>query len=207
MSEGGFEATTIRSAYASVADEYAATFVDDLAYLELDRRILDVVADHSTGVGPVLDVGCGPAQVSGYLLGRQAEMVGIDFTPAMLAVARRRIPLLRVAIGDLRALPVRAGSVAGVVAYYVLQHVPRSELGRTFREVRRVLAHDGVFAAAFHQGDGEFQVGSVTATRYSAEELSEQLANASLAVQTVGYRDPLPHEHQGDRCYLVARAT
>jgi ubiquinone/menaquinone biosynthesis C-methylase UbiE len=134
-------------------------------------------------------------------------MVSIDFTPAMLAVARRRIPLLRVAIGDLRALPVRARSVAGVVAYYVLQHVPRSELGSTLREVRRVLTHDGLFAAAFHLGDGEFQVGSVTATRYSAEELSEQLANASLAVQSVDYRDPLPHEHQGDRCYLVARAT
>jgi ubiquinone/menaquinone biosynthesis C-methylase UbiE len=207
MSESGFDATTIRSAYESVADEYAATFVDDLANLELDRRVLDVVADHSTGLGPVLDVGCGPAQVSGYLLGRHVEPVGIDFTPAMLAVARRRIPLLRVAIGDLRALPVRGGSIAGVVAYYVLQHVPRSELGTALREVRRVLTRDGVFAAAFHEGDREFRVGAVTATRYGTEELSEQLANASLAVQTVDHRGPLPHEHQGDRCYIVARAT
>ncbi len=166
MSEGGFEATTIRSAYASVADEYAATFADDLANLELDRGILDLVAEHCRGVGPVLDIGCGPAPVSGYLLGRQVEVVGIDFTPPMLAVARRRIPLLRVAIGDLHALPIRGGSIAGVVAYYVLQHVPRSELRRTLLEVRRVLAHDGLFAAAFHQGDGEFQVGSVTATRF-----------------------------------------
>jgi ubiquinone/menaquinone biosynthesis C-methylase UbiE len=203
----GFDAATIRSAYESVADEYAATFVDDLADLELDRRILDIVADHSTGVGPVLDVGCGPAQVSGYLLERQVETVGIDFTPAMLAVARRRIPQLRVAIGDLRALPVRAGSVAGVVAFYVLHHGRRAELGTTLREVRRVLARDGLFATAFHEGDGEFQVGSVTATRYGAEELSEQLANASLVVQTVDRRAPLPHEHQGDRCYIVARAT
>lgn len=207
MSDRGFDATTIRSAYEYVADEYAATFVDDLAHLELDRRILDVVAEHGAGVGPVLDVGCGPAQVSGYLLGRQAETVGIDFTPAMLAVARRRIPLLRVAIGDLRALPVRSGSVAGVVAFYVLQHGRRAELGTTLREVRRVLARNGLFAAAFHEGEGEFQVGSVTATRYSADELSEQLANASMAVQTVGHRGPLPHEHQGDRCYVVARAT
>ena len=88
----GFDATTIRSAYGSVADEYAASFGDDLANLELDRRILNVIADHSAGVGPVLDVGCGPAQVSGYLLGRQAEAVGIDFTPAMLAVARDVFP-------------------------------------------------------------------------------------------------------------------
>ena len=173
----GFDATTIRSAYGSVADEYAASFADDLTNLELDRRILNVVADHSAGAGPVLDVGCGPAEISGYLVGRQAEAVGIDFTPAMLDVARRRIPLLRVAIGDVRALPVRAGSVAGVVAFYVLQHLRRSDLPTTLREVRRVLAHDGLFVAAFHEGDGEFQVGSVTATRYRADEFSERLAN------------------------------
>ena len=201
----GFDATTIRSAYGSVADKYAASFVDDLTNLELDRRILNVVADHSAGAGPVLDVGCGPAQISGYLVGRQAEAVGIDFTPAMLDVARRRIPLLRVAIGDVRGLPVRAGSVAGVVAFYVLQHLRRSDLPTTLREVRRVLAHDGLFAAVFHEGDGEFQVGSVTATRYRGDEFSERLANASLTVQSVDYRRPLPHEHQGDRCYVVAR--
>ena len=106
----------------------------------------------------------------------------------------------------MRALPVRNESVAGIVAFYVLQHVPRAQLVDVLGEMRRVLMSGGLFAAAFHAGDGEFQVGAVTATRYRADELTASLEAASFAVEAVEHREPLPHEHPAPRSYLTARA-
>jgi len=53
----------------------------------------------------LLDVGCGMAELRGYLSGQNipVEYVGVDLTPAVLAEARRRNPGL-----DLRALDVFA---------------------------------------------------------------------------------------------------
>jgi ubiquinone/menaquinone biosynthesis C-methylase UbiE len=206
MPAGGFDPNVIRSAYEAVVDDYAATFGEDLARLELDRRVLDGVAQRCAARGLVLDVGCGPAHIARYLVERGAGSVGIDFTPAMLSAARRRDPTLPLLAGDVRALPVRNDSVAGIVAFYVLQHVPRAQLVDVLDEMRRVLVSGGLFAAAFHAGDGEFQVGAVTATRYRAEELTASLEAASFTVEAVEHRDPLPHERPAPRSYVTARA-
>lgn len=207
MPAGGFDPNVIRSAYEAVVDEYAATFGEDLARLELDRRVLDAMAERCAARGLVLDVGCGPAHIARYLVERGAGSVGIDFAPAMLGAARLRDLTLPLVAGDVRALPVRNGSVAGIVAFYVLQHVRRVQLVDVLHEMRRVLIRGGLFAAAFHSGDGEFQVGAVTATRYRAEEVTAYLDAASFAVETIEHRAPLPHEHPAPRSYLTARAN
>jgi ubiquinone/menaquinone biosynthesis C-methylase UbiE len=207
VSGPGFDPHVIRAAYASVAEDYAASFAEDLAELELDRRVLDVIASHCAENGVVIDVGCGPAQNAAYLMERDAPCLGVDFTPVMLAVARRRVPGLRVLAADLRALPVRTGGAAGVVAFYVLQHLPRHGLAPALRELRRVLMPNGLLAAALHAGEGAFDVGEVSGTRYTPDELIDQLGRVSFAIDMIDRRGPLPHEHQGDRIYLVAHAT
>ena len=120
----------------------------------------------------MLDLGCGPAHLAEYLTKRGAGCAGIDFTPAMLAVARRRVVGLPVAASDLRSLAVRTGSVAGIVAFYVLQHLERSALRPVLEELRRVLAPGGLLLVAAHAGDGEFMPApEIRATRYTAAEL------------------------------------
>jgi ubiquinone/menaquinone biosynthesis C-methylase UbiE len=207
VSGSGFEPPLVRAAYEAVAGTYAATFGDDLVRLDLDRRLLDRVAEHSAGRGHVLDVGCGPAHVAEYLADRHVDVVGIDFAPAMLTVARQRAPSLAVVVADLRALPIRSDSVAGVTAFYVLQHLPRAELQPALRELRRVLVRRGVVLVVVHAGEGEFRPArDVTATRYTAEELVSHLSAASLVADAVHHREPLRHEHQGERCYVLAHA-
>jgi ubiquinone/menaquinone biosynthesis C-methylase UbiE len=203
----GFDPRVVRGAYDSIAAEYAATFGDDLDRLEVDRRLLNALADDTAGRGPVLDIGCGPAQVSRYLASRDVEPTGVDFAPAMLHTAREAAPGLTVVAADLRALPVRTGSVAGAVAFYVLQHLPRSELGAALREVRRALTPGGPLLVAVHAGQGESHPApDITVSRYTAEECSSHLVAASFRVESVHGRDPLPHERPTDRLYVLARA-
>src|SRR5262245_20032740 len=48
----------------------------------------------------ILDLGCGPGQLTNAIAETGAEVVGIDNSPAMIEQARRNYPSLRFEIGD-----------------------------------------------------------------------------------------------------------
>ena len=121
-----FEPKTVRAAYDKVAEDYAAAFAGDLDRLPVDRAVLDAAAERLTGEGPVLDVGCGRAQIGESLADRGVPVIGVDLAPRMLVVARRRTPNLRLACADMRSLPIRSRSCSGAVAFYSIQHLPRA---------------------------------------------------------------------------------
>src|SRR5437868_102734 len=51
------------------------------------------------------DVACGPGFIAAAAAARGATVTGIDFSPAMVAEARRRWPALTFREGDAEALP------------------------------------------------------------------------------------------------------
>jgi SAM-dependent methyltransferase len=69
---------------------------------------LEAAAAHGTSIRRVLVGACGTASAAVELAGRGLEVAGFDLSPTMLAVAAaKRAPGL--AVGDLRAVPVRDG--------------------------------------------------------------------------------------------------
>jgi SAM-dependent methyltransferase len=208
----GFDPRLVRDTYSAIAGEYAATFADDLERHAVNRELLGTLAHRVAGRGAVLDLGCGPGQVGGYLTDRGCQVVGIDPAEGMLSVASRRHPGLAFMAGDMLRLPLRAHSCAGAVAFCVLHHFPRSELRPVLAEVHRVLAPEGALLLATHGGSGEFGAkgiddAEVTGTLYEPDELTAALTDESFAVDAVRHRDPLPHERQGDRIYVLATAS
>lgn len=154
-----FDPGSIRRTYDTVADDYAAAFADDLSNLPLDRSVLDRAMSRMTAGRPVLDVGCGPAQVASYLAERGTPSIGIDVAHRMLQVARQRTDGIPLVAADMRNLPVVAESCAGAIIFYSLQYVPRTHIGAALTELRRVLAADGVLVIATHLGTGELYGG------------------------------------------------
>jgi SAM-dependent methyltransferase len=209
-----FSVEAVRAAYDMVAVDYAAAFAADLERLPVDRAILDDAARMLAGRGPVLDLGCGPGQVTRYLVARGLDMIGLDLAPGMLAVANRAHDAPLVA-ADMRSLPVRAGSCAGAVAFYSIQHVARASLPAVLVEIRRALAPAGTLVVATHLGEGEFfgqeflghQIDTVGGTFYPREELEAVLAEAAFRIEVSRQRGPLPHEHASERIYLIARSV
>ena len=92
----------------------------------------------------VLDVACGPATFARAFAPRVAQVVGVDFTPAMLAEARRvadeaGLANLKFACGDGYALPFADGTFDLALCTYAFHHLldPARVLGEMARVIRQ----------------------------------------------------------------------
>jgi ubiquinone/menaquinone biosynthesis C-methylase UbiE len=92
----------------------------------------------------VLDVACGPGYVAEAARERGATPIGVDFSPAMVRVARARVSDIDFRLGDATALDFEAARFDVVVANFGVIHV--ADPGAAFAEARRVLRPDGAFA-------------------------------------------------------------
>ena len=105
--------------------------------------------DHLDAHQRVLDIGCGPGNLTVELAQRVSpgEVVGIDVSESVVAEAQRdapHTPNLHFRVADTYDLPFDDGAFDVVHAHQVLQHLadPHAALG----EMHRVLAPDGIVA-------------------------------------------------------------
>lgn len=100
----------------------------------------------------VLELGCGTGKNSVWLAGQAAELIALDFSAGMLAVARARVNAAhaRFVEHDIRApWPLDARAVDVVVGNLVLEHV--QDLSAIYAEAARVLRTGGqLFLCELH---------------------------------------------------------
>jgi demethylmenaquinone methyltransferase/2-methoxy-6-polyprenyl-1,4-benzoquinol methylase len=100
----------------------------------------------------VLDLACGTGDLAFAAAARatRGEVLGIDASASMIAIARNRARTegphgnVRFAVGDISSLDCESGSADAVTAGYALRNVPDFE--RVIAEVARVLKPGGSFA-------------------------------------------------------------
>ena len=89
----------------------------------------------------VLDVACGPGHVAAAAAARGAAAQGLDFSTAMVGLARDTYPGIAVTEGDAEDLPYADGAFDAVVSNFGIHHVPRPDAALS--ECNRVLAPGG----------------------------------------------------------------
>jgi SAM-dependent methyltransferase len=144
-----------RSSYDIDASGYAEKVRGLLGGKPYLRASLALFAEmvHDAGGGPVADVGCGPGYVTGYLHDAGVDAFGIDLSPEMVAIARYDYPDLRFEVGTMTDLDLADDSVAGIVAFWSVIHVPDHAVPGVFEQFRRVLRPQGLLLVGFHVGD------------------------------------------------------
>ena len=205
----------VRQSYDSAAHAYAEHLASELDRKPLDRHLLNRFAEAMSGGGLVADLGCGPGHVAGYLGERGVRMVGIDISPGMIRVAKELHPALDFRVGDMTALDLPEGSLAGIVAFYAIVHFPPDELGPVFREMRRVLSPGGLALLAFHIGEEVVHVDDLFGAPVSLdfrfhppERVIEALESARFTVMERIEREPYEGaEYPSRRCYILARGA
>lgn len=145
-----------RTSYDSVAVGYADQMRDSLTGKPYLRAQITLFADlvRAAGDGPVADVGCGPGHVTAFLCSLGLDAFGVDLSPGMIEVARRDHPAVRFDVGSMTDLELADSSLAGLVAWWSLIHVPDDEVAVVLAHFRRVVRPGGVVMVGFHEGNG-----------------------------------------------------
>lgn len=204
----------IRADYDQVAQAYADAIFDELKNKPFDQELLTRFASMTEGRGRVCDMGCGPGQVARFLREAGADAFGLDLSPGMIEQARRLNPGMKFREGNLLALDLEEGSLAGVTAFYAIVNLPAELRPQAFREVWRVLRPGGLLLLAFHVGGKRLPVAElfgrpITMDFYLLDrgEVEAELQDAGFEIAEVRERDPYPPpvEHQSRRAYLLAR--
>jgi ubiquinone/menaquinone biosynthesis C-methylase UbiE len=189
----------VRRGYDEVADRYLAarTWGGDVDLLP------EVVTRLSSG-DAVLDAGCGAGvPVMQLLTDADLSVVGIDISSAQLALARPRVARAQLAQADLSTLPFGDGSFDGLVSYYAVIHVPRSDHRGAFAEFRRVLRPGGVALLCLgardlpEDDDAESWLGAhMFWSHFDAETNLEMLGTCGFdVIRHEIVADPMEHGH------------
>jgi ubiquinone/menaquinone biosynthesis C-methylase UbiE len=135
----------------------------------------------------VLEIGVGTAAVARPLTDLGHRVVGIDLSPAMLAVARDRLPG-RLALADATSLPCRDGGADVVLAVWAVHVV--DDIDALTGEVGRVLGPTGRFVVVAANPDIESNDLTDIAYRFGpalgrggdrSDRLAPRLADAGFA--------------------------
>jgi trans-aconitate methyltransferase len=105
----------VRAGYDTVAVTYGEQFAGELDHKPLERGLLDAFCELAPP-GAIADIGCGPGYITRFLAERRDDVLGVDLSPEMIAVAQRRHPRLRFAVASMLGLPYADGVWTGVVA-------------------------------------------------------------------------------------------
>ena len=129
---------------------------DDLAG---EARLVDAMAPRGARI---LDAGCGPGRLGGYLIKAGHRVVGVDVDPALIAAAEQDYPGPHWLVGDLAELDLRARGIAEpfdviVSAGNVMAFLAPSTRVEVLRRLRAHLSADGRAVIGFGAGrDYEF---------------------------------------------------
>ncbi|MFE5569230.1 MULTISPECIES: class I SAM-dependent DNA methyltransferase [Amycolatopsis] len=205
---------TTRTAYDTVAADYAELLRDHLAGSTWDRAVLGAYTElvQAAGGGRVAEIGCGTGRITEYLHQLGLDIRGVDLSPGMLAVARKWYPHLDFQLGEMPGLSLEDGALAGAVAWYSIIHTPRERLPEIFADFHRILAPGGHLLLAFQVGDEvrhiEHAYGhdiSCDAYRLVPEKIAAQLGEAGFSLLSTLVREPSEEFESTPQAYLIAR--
>jgi SAM-dependent methyltransferase len=189
-------------AYEALAERFAA-LVDrkaENAYVERPAT-LSLMPDLEGK--RVLDAGCGPGVYARLLIERGANVVGVDASPKMIELARKRVgDRAEFRMWDLRDPPdfLEDGSFDIVLASLVVDYI--EDWTQLFGEFARILRDGGVFVFSIHHPFAEYA--HAESENYYATEVTEYVWRGfgEPHVTVPSYRRPmeaviLPLAHNG----------
>ncbi|NLE78440.1 MAG: class I SAM-dependent methyltransferase [Rhodococcus sp.] len=199
--------------YDALAELYTETFPSP--YLTpLERHAVHAFADMvaaMNGTGVVVDVGCGPGDVTADLAQRGLNVLGVDPSAQMLTIAKRKYPECRFTQDDAYlARSTIPETIDAILARFSLIHVPPAEIPAVLSAWSARMRPGALVAVACQLADSdtatvaEFDHRVAPAWRWNPDHLAELLADAGFDElwRTVSRPDD---DHRFPEAHLVAR--
>ncbi|MFH1471100.1 MAG: methyltransferase domain-containing protein [Candidatus Micrarchaeota archaeon] len=131
---------TVHKSYDKIAKKYHKQ-----RYKYRSKRLLAKFSRLVPKGARIIDLGCGAGvPVAKFLAGRGCKVTGIDFSSAMLKLARKNVPKARFVKADMTKMKFKPGSFDGAVSFYAMIHVPRQKHAKVYKNLHQMLKSDGI---------------------------------------------------------------
>lgn len=179
--------------FDAAAERYRELFMDTSLYHTSFDGFLDLLP---TSGSSVLELACGPGNITRYLLDRRPDLdiLGTDLAPRMLELARVTCPEAQFQLLDARKIGSLQRSFHGILCGFCLPYLTAKETETLFRDAGAILHPQGVFYVSTMEddpaksgfrtpSDGKGEAAYITF--YQAEFLTQALVAAGFTVQDV----------------------
>jgi SAM-dependent methyltransferase len=183
--------------FGEFADAYALKYGDVGRYGPSLDRFLALIPYG----GQVLELACGPGNVTRYLLDRRPDVriLATDLAPEMLEVARKAIPEAEHLLLDMRAVGTLAQQFHGVVCAFGLPYLDQRTAADFLRDAAARLLPDGALYLSTMEDDpaksgweGPSEDRRIMMNYHLAKDLDTVLRSAGLStinLERVSYTD------------------
>jgi SAM-dependent methyltransferase len=136
----------------------------------------------------LLDIGCGPGNITKYLLSQRPDfdIFGIDIAPNMIALAKKNNPSANFAVLDSREISTLTTKFDGIICGFCLPYLSPDESKKLLEDAYSLLHENGLIYLSFVEGDpakSDFKVGGggrVFFNFYNLDDLKKQFIDAKF---------------------------
>lgn len=135
-----------------LASLYQEKFMDlDIYNESYDLICSSITKDQAT----ILEVGCGPGNITKYLLSKRPDFVihGTDIAPSMIELAKKNNPGASFAVMDSRKINELNTKFDGIVCGFCLPYLSHSDGRKLISDAADLLTANGLFYLSFVEGD------------------------------------------------------
>lgn len=176
-------------------NKVAALYQEKFMHLDLYNKSYDYICDRITEEGAaILDLGCGPGNITRYLLSRRPgyRITGVDMAPNMIELARVNNPTASFLTMDIRQISQLKAGFDAVFCGFAVPYLSKDEVTVLITDSFRLLNDNGLLYISFVAGDPDksgFKTGSTGDRTYfyyhSTDNMVEQLANSGFHVSNI----------------------
>lgn len=165
-----------------MASQYEDQFMELTLY---DHSYQFIISSIKTANAKILEIGCGPGNISKYLLSRRTdlEIHGIDVAPKMIVLAKKNNPGAHYEIMDARNINELSAKYDGIIAGFCLPYLSQKDSEKLIGDSLNLLHKNGLLYLSFIEGDENksgYQTGSTNNRCYVYYHHLEKLENHLL---------------------------
>jgi 2-polyprenyl-3-methyl-5-hydroxy-6-metoxy-1,4-benzoquinol methylase len=191
-----------------IAEIYQEKFMDLKIY---DKSYLEFCELIKVEKAKVLDVGCGPGNITKRLLSFRSdlEILGIDYAPNMIELAAKNNPFANFKTMDCKDLSEFKTSFDAIICGFCLPYLTPTDCKKLIEDSSNLLIPKGILYISFVKGEPEksaFQVGSNGNRIYFNFHLLNDVSNYLLANNfSILFKYEIDYQNKEKHTVLISR--
>lgn len=138
--------------FDKLAKEYQDKFMDVSLYSDTFDFFCDSISRENA---EVLEIACGPGNITNYLLGKRPDLkiLGIDLAPKMIELAKDNNPTAKFQIMDCRDIEIFENKFDAIVCGFCLPYLSKEETKKLIADSSILLNPDGLLYISTMEAD------------------------------------------------------